>query len=107
MVQTWGLKDNEAFPRQRTMEENLCPKAEKQNIGFKKQKRAILSRDWRGKFESDPMVSEGIKIVPRFLTSWLEKWDGFKIEEIGSQITNSILSLPLFLCSFGFVSWFL
>ena len=51
------------------MEENLCPKAEKQNIGFKKQKRAILSRDWKGKFESDPMESEGIKIIPRFLTS--------------------------------------
>ena len=51
------------------MEENLCPKGEKQNIAFKKQKRAILSRDWKGKFESDPMESEGIKIIPRFLTS--------------------------------------
>lgn len=66
-----------------------------------------MSGRWRGKSESDPMVSEGMKTVPRFLASWLEKWDSFKVEETGPQITNSILSLPQFLCSFGFVSWFL
>ena len=51
------------------MAERLFPKAEERKIGFKNQKKAIFSGGQRGKPESGPMDSEGMKTVPRFLVS--------------------------------------
>lgn len=56
-----------------------------------------MSGRWKGKSESDPMVSEGMKTVPRFLTSWLEKSkDSFKLEETEPQLPTLSWVYPSF-----------